>query len=72
MARERLGGMGDVGREEEAKSMLKKMVASYRTSLDTLKCNIVIVLLYYFIFQIRKNPAMASISALDVCHQLLY
>ena len=72
MARERLGGMGDVGREEEAKSMLKKMVASYRTSLDTLKCNIVIVLLYYFIFQIRMNPAMASISALDVCHQLLY
>jgi len=40
MARERLGGMGEVGREEEAKAMLKGMVASYRTSLDTLKSNI--------------------------------
>ena len=31
MARERLGGMGEVGREEEAKA---------RTRLDTLKSNI--------------------------------
>jgi len=40
MAREKVGSLGEVDMEEEEKTKLRGMVASYRSSLDSLRSNI--------------------------------
>ena len=40
ITREKVGGLGDVDMEEEEKAMLRGMVSSYRSSMDSLRSNI--------------------------------
>lgn len=40
MMREKLGGKGEVGREEEESARLKGMVSSYRSSLDSVRSSL--------------------------------